>query len=427
MKILWRSIDEASGSGQVVVLRGILVTTPRSYRRGAGALTLGSLSRLLMRFVSFSAAITAHLIIAVLFLLIVMAPPSGSEDSGVDMGIARFARAEGGTPRVEEAGGSAAPIGTGLSDAGDAEPLEDAARLIEQDPLAAVGVRRAGVLGRLRRGKDREVVVVRGRFDRLEDVLLHLRIPHRSIDFGALADLDLSETGVILLNCDSRFSMEHWRYWGDPERIRGDRTRTLELIGRLQKGMAAAQAGGEEELAEEIRRKIRAQETLMSLYDQGIADAEKETVVLEKIAEFLEGGGYLCTSDWALTILERAVPGYVGRGGAVEERKVPIRPHRRAEDHALLQEVFPDGPLADKLRWEIHGNSYLIADVDPGVEWLVETPALEGNRAVAVTFRHGRGRVLHVLSHFSQQGSPVGEYVLQNMLLNFLVERVDQD
>jgi hypothetical protein len=49
--------------------------------------------------------------------------------------------------------------------------------------------------------------------------------------------------------------------------------------------------------------------------------------------------------------------------------------------------------------------------------------------AVAVTFvpEGGRGRVLHVLSHFQKQATKQGDFALQNMLLNFMFERVARD
>jgi hypothetical protein len=36
----------------------------------------------------------------------------------------------------------------------------------------------------------------------------------------------------------------------------------------------------------------------------------------------------------------------------------------------------------------------------------------------------GAGRVLHILSHFQRQATKQGDYALQNLLLNFMMERV---
>ena len=60
------------------------------------------------------------------------------------------------------------------------------------------------------------------------------------------------------------------------------------------------------------------------------------------------------------------------------------------------------------------------------VEILIESKELEmrhGSGIVAVTFPHGRGRVVHVLGHFFQkEGNLRGTVAMQRILLNFLYQ-----
>ena len=51
-----------------------------------------------------------------------------------------------------------------------------------------------------------------------------------------------------------------------------------------------------------------------------------------------------------------------------------------------------------------------------------EVGSRSGNRSVAVVFEPGKGRVLHVLSHFGKQGSFLNEATIENLLVNFLLD-----
>ncbi|HXX94287.1 MAG TPA: hypothetical protein VEN81_11685, partial [Planctomycetota bacterium] len=158
----------------------------------------------------------------------------------------------------------------------------------------------------------------------------------------------------------------------------------------------------------------------------GVSD---NAALARNVGEFVAGGGYLFTSDWGLSILERAVPGYVRIGGVVGPRTVTIRPKSGNELHPMLEEVFFEpskGSSRNSRRfdWDIDSSSYAIRIEKPeAVDVLVESADLAKFPPVAVTFRVQRGRVLHVLSHFQKQATSHGDYALQNMLLNFLVER----
>jgi hypothetical protein len=153
------------------------------------------------------------------------------------------------------------------------------------------------------------------------------------------------------------------------------------------------------------------------------------TKVVENIRKFVATGGYLFTSDWGLSILERSFPGTVKNGGNIGPRTVSLRPNAGVKG-GLLDEVFYEGPktgtvVSRKLLWEIDSGSYAIRIEKPTVEVLVETPDVARHSAVAVAFtpEKSSGKVLHILSHFEKQATRQGDYALQNLLVNFLAER----
>jgi hypothetical protein len=177
---------------------------------------------------------------------------------------------------------------------------------------------------------------------------------------------------------------------------------------------------------------------------------------LEKIRDFVSGGGYLFTSDWGLAdVVEEAFPGYIQRGGEIAEMNTPIFPKKGSAVHPFLREVFSK-PQGDRLMerkidhaWQIDAQSYAVSYDASKVVVLIEAPELQASgqpSAVAVAFTVGAGaassvasggvyedlpqqkggKVLHVLSHFSKQKNKHDGYTLQNMLLNFLIEAKDR-
>lgn len=473
----WRSIDE---SEETVVLRGTLATTPASYerlRRGR-ALTVGVVALFLQRLISWSIAAAAHLLVAALLLALYIEihrepdtplfarfhrGDSSSED--VPLQAPKFEEAQKAEPTPEPeppkpepvtpapvveppkpapvptpdppspnpvpgvpvpdakpavvGGGANAPGGGSKPAIGDKE--------IEKDPTDALRKRRAGELGRLRGGSDREILVVAGCYDRVQDVLGRLDIPHRTIQPEQLARQDLSKCKALLINCHNQYSAGMMK--------EGDRA-------ALEREVVALEAK-----VRDLRQRIDKTKDKMTLYrlnlellnatstleeDRRRLQSSGDSATLSRnLNEFVLGGGYVFTSDWGLTLLQRAIPGYIMVGGVVGPRTVSIRPKAGAEAHALLREVFLEPSkgntrTARRFDWDVDSSSYSIrVEKFDAVEVLVEAADALKYPAVAATFRHGKGRSLHVLSHFQKQATRHGDYALQNMLLNFLIERLE--
>lgn len=208
-----------------------------------------------------------------------------------------------------------------------------------------------------------DIYCVTGQFDSVQSVLAALGLPHTVIERGELAARigEIPPSAVIIFNCHN--------------------------------------------------------------HEEGIG------TVAPQIRTLVERGAYLFTSDWELTnVILKALPGYLGQGNSTNAHEFPIQLAPGAGSHPYMRDVFPDNPYeAAAMRWHIDEMSYCIKPLRPQVVPLVvcrELGARYGSELVACTFRHGRGAVLHVLSHFQKQRDASGDgYALQQMLLNFIVEK----
>lgn len=480
---VWRSIDETEpAEKEVVVLRGIPATVPLSYERfycSRRVLTVGFVALCLQRLTAWSAALAAHVLLAVL-LLAVYYEVVRQDESPVWASLHRGKAGDEGklpeapkpeTPKEEEkppepeppqpeppkpepvkpapapveepkpspnpvagpapAEAKPATVGASASAAGAPARPEVSDREVEKDPTEAIRRRRAGELGQLRGGTRQDVVVVAGCYDRVQDVLEKLDVPHTVIDYDRLPRYNLAQCKVLLVNCDNRYASWIGRAAGDVRALQ----RELEKL---------------EEMEADLRRRIDGTKEKQTVYRLNLLllDASSQiaavrrqiemgagaTRVIDMMREHVEDGGYLFTSDWGLTIVERAFPGYLKNAGNVGPKTVAIRAKQGKERHPLLEEVFYSGgksgasAVERKFLWEIDSASYYVKPEKPGVETLVESLQLGRYPAVAATFvpEGGRGRVLHVLSHFQKQATKQGDFALQNLLLNFMFERVSR-
>lgn len=151
------------------------------------------------------------------------------------------------------------------------------------------------------------------------------------------------------------------------------------------------------------------------------------------IEQWVKDGGFLFSSDWGVQIVvEKAFPGYIkaARDGsrAVMTPDETITFTIAPGKHPLLQGLPPEQETA---RWWLEESSIpFVIEKPDEVEVLVVSADLErkhGSKLVAVTFRYGKGRVVHVLGHmFQKEGNLRGAYAMQRLLLNFLYQAIRQ-
>ncbi len=126
---------------------------------------------------------------------------------------------------------------------------------------------------------------------------------------------------------------------------------------------------------------------------------------------------------------------------------IKIRPHAQHASHPLMRDVFPLSTWTERqFTWQLDSRSHLVAD-NPLLVPLVVSPDMDdkkmGSNVVAFTFtfppgaggragatgKGGRARggvVLHVSSHFKNQKDESGDgFALQQILLNLIVEKQD--
>ena len=127
---------------------------------------------------------------------------------------------------------------------------------------------------------------------------------------------------------------------------------------------------------------------------------------LRQVAKFVESGGTLFTTDWALrNVIEQAFP------GVIEYNATPT-----GDDVVRIQVLDSQSPylqgvldVDDDPQWWLEGSSYPIRILDKEkVRVLITSKELGekyGEEAVAVVFKHGDGEVFHMISHYYLQRS----------------------
>ncbi|HEY9713849.1 MAG TPA: hypothetical protein V6C72_10290, partial [Chroococcales cyanobacterium] len=154
----------------------------------------------------------------------------------------------------------------------------------------------------------------------------------------------------------------------------------------------------------------------------------------KRIRTFVEHGGYLLTTDWALDgCLESACPGYAYWDGANSSSAivdaVAVQPSNRLFEHAVH---FAPWKLDDKSQLvkisqskpiDVLVRSRLLSREDPS-----------GLGILACTFPFGHGHVLHLVGHFDNNTNLAFQSALpdpaphikiglrQALALNFLIE-----
>jgi hypothetical protein len=188
----------------------------------------------------------------------------------------------------------------------------------------------------LREVTQSDVLVVRGQYDRVEDVLRAMEIPHTLVHPEQVGTINFSPSQVVFINCPGNISR------------------------------------------------------------QGITS----------IRRFVEKGGFLVTTDWALkNVLEPAFPGLL-RYNNKPTRDDVVRIEILEGGHRFLEGLV--SPEEDP-QWWLEGSSYPIEILDRDqVEVLITSKEMGekyGEAPIAITFNFGQGKVFHIVSHYYLQRS----------------------
>lgn len=167
--------------------------------------------------------------------------------------------------------------------------------------------------------------------------------------------------------------------------------------------------------------------------------AEFSDESLAAVRKFVQKGGYLMTTDWALdSCLQRAFPGYVEWNGGYTENQV-------ADAVVVDRDPILLAGVPKVAYWKLENKSQTVK-VDRGTDVQVlarsrflmkQEPSEQG--ILALTFPFGRGRVLHLVGHFDNNAdlafnnalpdpAPIiGIGLRQAIAANFIVAALDGD
>ncbi len=125
---------------------------------------------------------------------------------------------------------------------------------------------------------------------------------------------------------------------------------------------------------------------------------------INDIRDFVKKGGFLLSTDWVLkNILEKAFPGYIEYNGhSTGDEVVGIQVIDKS--HPLLKGMFSD---VSNPQWWLEGSSYPIRILNKkAVKVLISSKDMKkryGDDPVVVYFDYGKGKVMHMLSHYYLQ------------------------
>jgi len=164
-----------------------------------------------------------------------------------------------------------------------------------------------------------------------------------------------------------------------------------------------------------------------------------------KIKDFVNNGGWLITTDWALrSIVEIIFPGYL-RWNHAKTADAVVTCQILEPNHPFLEGVLSEiqqskwqkqtekGTKKSEFRWWLETRSFPIQVLNPqAVRVLISSWEIQnkwGESPVLVEFEYGKnsGRIIHMISHTHlQKGGTKGKYASALILTNILDEKISQ-
>ena len=295
-------------------------------------------------------------------------------------------------------------IGPGASGVPSPIAPKELGRLIRDDPTDAVMKARKEEIGQLARGRKGDIIVVSGEWDIVQRVLTRFAVPHRTISPSQLGSADLSKALVVIVNCDTRYKHDGSRGTGAIYRQLRELQQEAE---RLRKEIDSLANGTS--LHSKKQKELAEVETDIDTLTRAIDEQHGPSAAAINLRRFVGRGGYVMTSDWGVTLLEQAFPGYIAYADTLDKGSTVVSIPTEARDHALLRhsllgESADTRVISKSIRWEIESTSYAFAVDESQVDVLARGTSLGGHKTIAATFRPALGttgtttrRVLHVL------------------------------
>ena len=161
----------------------------------------------------------------------------------------------------------------------------------------------------------------------------------------------------------------------------------------------------------------------------------QKSVLVNKVRAFAKNGGWIISSDWALTpYLTEAFPGYI-REVVPKKRQTDttVEIDATQRNSPLLKDVFRNSRTSGSTtRWWLEEASKFVGTKGSRTEVLVHSEEMRkkfGSGVVVAHFRPSRnGRVLHLIGHFWQKdGNHAGVVAMQRLIINYLDQRFSKN
>ncbi len=199
-------------------------------------------------------------------------------------------------------------------------------------------------------------------------------------------------------------------------RMRRSRPTDMKLIRRAGAADVVVVSGGYDRVQDVLRAvkikhvvippRLVAKVPLMSLQTVMVNCPGRMSRAAEKrLGRFVRTGGFLVTTDWALSLVQRTFPRTIARGGRnTKDDVVAVQITKSAGGLVSQARAMKASP-----RWWLEGASYPIRVLDPKrVKVLISSREMKrkyGHAPIAVAFRWHDGQVMHLTSHFYLQQS----------------------
>lgn len=129
-------------------------------------------------------------------------------------------------------------------------------------------------------------------------------------------------------------------------------------------------------------------------------DYSNNGAYVKAVQSFVEGGGRLVTTDWAVGLLAKAFPGKLHKTNDTSDDVVEVK-----ADNDIARRFLGMNYAQCHPKWWLEGSSH-IYKIGEGVTTLFSSEEMKskyGQAPVAVAFPHGNGEVFHFISHLELQ------------------------
>lgn len=149
----------------------------------------------------------------------------------------------------------------------------------------------------------------------------------------------------------------------------------------------------------------------------GAVESSASKKLKDSVSAFVNGGGRLVTTDWAIGLVEKTFPGKVEKKAKTTDDVVEVQAHTDIARRFLGLNYAQCHP-----KWWLEGSSDIYT-IGQGVVPIITSDEMKekyGQPYVAVGFAEGKGEVFHFISHMELQRTKLATKEDKGSLDDFL-------